>query len=148
MALKILKKTKAAEVAIPKAKQSSEGILDPDVVDDYASRRLLLEHELAKFTEEQKALGAMEDEFRDLVDEIVPPTEDCVVHGSEHILEFSAKAVQNDIDTAAARKLRGDKVFFLIAKLSVTDLRKYLSPDELEQVLIPNPSKKRRIKIT
>lgn len=90
---------------------------------------LLADPVFVKFGEVKKELTARLAEY--------DPTQELEVKGLHWLLDVGVAAktpaVLKDIDMA--RKFLGDKVFMQIAKLTITDVRKYLNPEQCAKVL-------------
>jgi hypothetical protein len=148
MPLEITVTDKSAEAL---KKQVGEGEVSEAVrsaVDSYVVAKA--EHdELAKLTKTaKKHVDENADLLRAHTEGTVTPDLPLAIHGHEHSIEVGAapKAV-TDVNLDKVIEILGVEAFLKIAKVGITDLRKYLTPEQFEEACTEELSGTRRIKV-
>lgn len=138
------KKAKVTNVT----KDLSQDIVSPEVVDEFAEDALRYAKKMEKLAPLKKSVEGQEKAILATVDDVVDPETGLTLYGNKHDVVLGPKGNQTDVvDTAKAAEFLGFELFIELAKLSVTDLKKYLTPDQFEKVTKVNPKRKRRVKI-
>jgi hypothetical protein len=119
-------------VTITSKKQKEQKAVKPDtttlLVDEYADcvARVAAVAKYSKRAEEIKRA------LRDEAEDKAAPDEVVSFEGTTGVLEFSEKPVERQIlDLAAVKKAMGPKVFMEVAKVTLGDVDKYLTPEEV-----------------
>lgn len=138
------KKAKVTNVT----KDLSQDIVSPEVVDEFAEDALRYAKKMEKLAPLKKSVEGQEKAILATVDDVVDPATGLTLYGNKHDVVLGPKGNQTDVvNTAKAAEFLGFELFVELAKLSVTDLKKYLTPDQFEKVTKVNPKRKRRVKI-
>lgn len=138
------KKAKVTNVT----KDLSQDIVSPEVVDEFAEDALRYAKKMEKLAPLKKSVEGQEKAILATVDDVVDPETGLTLYGHKHDVVLGPKGNQTDVvNTAKAAEFLGFELFVELAKLSVTDLKKYLTPDQFEKVTKVNPKRKRRVKI-
>lgn len=138
------KKAKVTNVT----KDLSQDIVSPEVVDEFAEDALRYAKKMEKLAPLKKSVEGQEKAILATVDDVVDPETGLTLYGNKHDVVLGPKGNQTDVvNTAKAAEFLGFELFVELAKLSVTDLKKYLTPDQFEKVTKVNPKRKRRVKI-
>ena len=138
------KKAKVTNVT----KDLSQDIVSPEVVDEFAEDALRYAEKREKLAPLKKSVEGQEKAILATVDDVVDPETGLTLYGNKHDVVLGPKGNQTDVvNTAKAAEFLGFELFVELAKLSVTDLKKYLTPDQFEKVTKVNPKRKRRVKI-
>jgi hypothetical protein len=129
-------------------KELSQDIIAPEVVDEFARDALRLAKKMEKIAPLKKSVEGQEKAILATVDDVVNPTTGLTLFGDEHDVVLGPKGNKTEvINTAKAAELLGFDLFVELAKLSITDLNKYLTPDQVAEVTKKSPKNKRRVKI-
>jgi glutamate-1-semialdehyde aminotransferase len=87
------------------------------------------------------AIAPLQKEFKKLTDDLraqameQDPAHPVVFDGTDHSVLFTEAAkVRKLTDMQAVRKALGNDIFFEVAKVTLTDIDKYLSPEESAQL--------------
>ena len=146
MAVQIIKTNKAAtkvasKAVKPEAVKSEEDILAERIVEIYPA--LKSAQKIVKgYEADRKLLAAKADEAAKPEDEVTYVVKDGTV-------KFSAKASQTVItDAKALHEKLGDEAFYKLVKVSIDDLKKYLSASEIEGLAKTDLTGARRISVT
>lgn len=126
----------------------SESIIPAVVVDEYGS----LVAELKDATEKLAPLTSKVSELAKgiigAVDEIIDPSVPMVLDGNDYRLNLGAKGVKlMSADSEAVIYELGTELFMKLAKVSITDLKAYCTPEQLEKITTSTFSIKRRMKV-
>ncbi len=126
------------KVHVPKIDVSSLDTMDiEDLADTYGRLSEIYEAHMAnpviKQFEEVRSL------FLARMSEALEPTDSATVSGAYYDLDVgpAAKAPGSIANLKLLRQLMGDAAFFACAKVTLSDARAYLTPEQLEQVLTP-----------
>lgn len=138
------KKAKVTNVT----KELSQDIVSPEVVDEFAEDALRLAKKMEKLAPLKKSVEGQEKAILATVDDVVDPTVGLTLYGDKHDVVLGKKGDQTDVvNVAKAAEFLGFDVFVQLAKLSVTDLKQYLTPDQFAEVTKKTAKRKRRVKI-
>lgn len=136
----------------PKAKDvskiDSEQVVPAETVDEYAVAAAKLEKRAEKLKPLQKQVKDLELGIIGAVDEVIDPGTKFNLTGNDFELQLGAQGQRAEItNMELAVDLLGEDLFLKLAKISITDLKAYLTPDQLAQVTKSNYKIKRRIKV-
>lgn len=142
----------AVTIVKPKAKQVAKEdlaqVVTPELVDEYASKKSKLDKKTAKIAPLKKEVDKLEKGILGAVDEVIHPSNPIDLSGIESELKIGKQGLRTELsDAEAVFDILGAEVFFKLAKISTTDLKAYLTPDQLKEVTISKYAIKRRIKI-
>lgn len=105
----------------------------------------------AKLKPHKDKLAKLRGALDEHVDLITTPEGETTVEGFDHGLEFSPKGKATDVTDmkGAAKMLEGVKKGLVmdLVKLGIGDLRKYLTPEQVEEVTKEEYRNARRIKV-
>ena len=141
----------AVQYATKKAQsveELAEVIVQPEVVDEYAT----ISAKLAKRQENLKPLvkqvSDLEKGIIGATDEVLDPGSKVTLAGIKFNLDLGAQGQRTALtDIEKVFEMLGFETFMKVAKVSVTDLKSYLNPDQLAEVTESKFSIKRRVKI-
>jgi len=129
-------------------KELSQDIVSPDVVDEFAADVLKYAKKMEKLAPLKKRVEGQEKAILATVDDVVDASTGLTLHGYEHEVVLGPKGNMTDVvNTAKAADYLGFELFVKLAKLSVTDLQQYLTPDQFAEVTKKTAKRKRRVKI-
>lgn len=129
-------------------KELSQDIIAPEVVDEFATDALKYAKKMEKLAPLKKRVEGQEKAILATVDDVVDPTTGLTLYGDEHDVVLGPKGNKTEcVNTALAAEYLGFDVFVKLAKLSITDLKQYLTPDEFDAVTKKSAKNKRRVKI-
>lgn len=136
----------------PKAKVIDKvvaaSIVSPETVDEYADLRAKLDKRQEKLAPLVKEVSSLEKGILGAVDEVVDPSTPLNLTGYENELVIGAKGEKTTLDEVGlVRDMVGDDVFMKLVTISVTNLKKYLTPEQLELVTSSKYAIKRRMKV-
>ena len=139
-------------IVSPKIKQAeaieSTEIVKPEVVDEFAVAATKLAKAQDKLKPLVKKVGELEKGLIGAVDEVIDPSVKFVLMGNDYEVPLSAQGKRTElVDPEKAAFFLGDELFMKLAKVSVADLKAYLTPDQLEHVMKTSYKIKRRVKI-
>jgi len=119
-----------------------------EVVDTYAKNARKLAKLLAKLQPKINRLEKQEANLLKLVDENINAAVAITLVGNDYEVTTSAMGKKTElIDAEKARDLLTDEVFMKIAKVTLTDLKAYLTKDDYESIVKTTHKNKRRIKV-
>lgn len=145
MAVQVVKK-KAKVTDVSKV-DVTEVVL-PEVVDDFASQAVKLAKKKEKIAPLQKSVDAGEKEILKTVDEVFDEGTPVTLNGEEYDLVIGPKGQRTEIvDTLAAAQMLGEELFLKLATVSITNLKKYLTPEQVAAVTETKYATKRRVKV-
>ena len=138
---------------VEKKAQSAEALADsivqPEVVDEYATLKNKLTKRQDNLKPLAKQVSDLEKGILGATDEVLDPSVKVTIPGEAFELELGAKGqktILTDVDKVF--EILGFETFMKVAKVSVSDLKSYLNPDQLEEVTeIKAGAIKRRVKI-
>ena len=139
-------------IVSPKVKQAetldSAAIVKPEAVDEFGRLHTKLAKAQEKLKPLVKQVGELEKGLIGAVDAVLDPSTKFVLVGEDFEVPLSAQGKRTELANAdLAAELLGDKLFMMLAKVSVADLKAYLTPDQLEQVMETSYKIKRRVKV-
>ncbi len=139
------------QIVSPKAKQAevldSAEIVTPEAVDEFAFLHIKLAKAEEKLKPLKTSVAKLEKGILAAVDEVLDPSVKFTLIGSEYEVPLSAQGQRTElVDADQAQDFLGDELFMKLAKVSITDLKAYLTPDQLEQVVETSYKIKRRVK--
>lgn len=137
-------KPKATDVS----KVDSAQVVPVETVDEFVALR-------AKVKKREETLKPLQTQVKKLelgiigaVDEVIDPGTKFVLVGSTHELQLGAQGQRASVkDNEAVIDEIGIELFQKIAKVSITDLKAYCTPDQLEKITKSTFAIKRRIKV-
>lgn len=96
-----------------------------------------------------KEYGKLRKELCELLETVASgPFEPVEQYGEHYKVEAGPAAAQRFVtDMAKVRELLEDAVFMQLAKVNITDLDKYMTPPQLEQVTDVKPGARKKIEI-
>ena len=130
------------------SKISSEDIVPAEVVDEFAS--VYFEHKEAKenIAPVAKAALKLEKGIIGAGDEVIDASIAFILTGNKYEVQLGAQgektAVTNNEDVIDEI---GQELFNKLAKVSITDLKAYCTPDQLEKITKKTFAIKRRVKV-
>jgi len=136
MPIDLVVKTKPAVKAKPKAKVASS--VDPTVNKAKALAEIICEQNPAILAakEPKKLQDKARKELLDLIEGEYSPTEEIIVSTDKGRVKFGQMGTKRYVtDVAKVHKLLGDEAFYAIVTANLTDLDKYLTPAQLDQVI-------------
>ena len=145
MAVKIVKKTAKVE-DVTKLEQGQ--IVETDTIDEFArlSRKLAAKEE--KIAPLKKSVAEMEKGILGAVDAVVAPHVGIDLQGEENELKLGPKGKRAEVtDIELVFDMLGKELFLKLAKIGITDLKAYLTPDQVEAVTASEFKTKRRVKV-
>ena len=143
MAVTIVK-PKAKEIA----KEDLTALVTPELVDSYASKKNKLDKKQAKLAPLEKEVKALGKEILSTVDEVIDAGTPVTLPGVMFELKLGAQGKRTElVDAEGVYDLLGAEAFFKLAKISVTDLKAYLTPDEVSKVTQSRYAISRRVKV-
>lgn len=136
----------------PKAKVIDKvvasSIVSPETVDEYADLRAKLDKKQEKLAPLVKEVASLEKGILGAVDEVVDPGTPLDLQGYENELKIGPKGERTSLnDVEAARDILGDEVFMKLVSISITNLKKYMTPEQVDQVSSTSYAIKRRMKV-
>ena len=144
----------AVQVVTKKAKVTDVSKVDvteivlPEVVDDFGTQALKLAKKKEKLAPLEKAVTAAEKEILNSVDEVFDEATDVTLFGEEFDLVIGPKGQRTTlVDTLKAAEMLGEDLFLKLATISITNLKKYLTPEQVEAVTETKYATKRRVKV-
>jgi hypothetical protein len=142
----------AVTIVKPKAKEVSKydasQIVLADTVDEFATKKAKLDAKMAKIAPLSKEVTALEKGILGAVDEVLDPSASVSLLGNEFELKVGPQGSRLEItNTELLSDMLGMELFLKLAKVSVTDLKAYLTPDQLVQVTKSEFAIKRRVKV-
>lgn len=138
------KKTKLTKIT----KELSQDIIAPEVVDEFAEDALKYAKKMQKLAPLKRRVEGQEKAILATIDDVVDAKVGITLHGDKHEVVVGPKGNKTEcINTALAAEHLGFDLFVKLAKLSITDLQNYLTPDQFAEVTKKYPSTKRRVKI-
>lgn len=121
-----VQKPKAASATTSKVITEAQALVD----EAYQIQQRLVELEVPAM---QKRLDEIKKHFASIA-ESLPPDQPAVFKGAEGEMEFSKCATSIEVtDKAGIATHLGADIYLQISKVGITDLKKYLSPIELEK---------------
>lgn len=128
--------------------ETTSQVVVPEVVDEFAMLSAKLAKKLEKLDPLKKKVEKLEKGILGAVDEVFDPSVDLVLQGEENELLLGPRGKRTSItDKDKLVDLLGIDLFVKLAKVSVTDLKKYMTPEDVEQVTTAKYAIKRRVKI-
>ena len=146
MAEQLLEQTKSKALAhLQSEKQIHEESLSK-LVDLYCSLREVLDPKLAAIKIEQKEFEEVEKELLSAIDQTVKP-EDSGVHKTlTYLLSFAAKGKSTSItDKKKIIEILGLDTYLELSEISITDMKKYLTPAQVALVSKEEHKTKRKV---
>lgn len=134
-----------------KAKKISSTSVEQSKLDKLTRQYKAIKAELNAILEQAKPLQAelaeVEAKLLAEADDVMEPSEKQVVNGVEIGAKGKQVSVTDNIKVAELLTKQSPTLFFELAKPGLTELRKYLTPDELKQCTKTEHSRKRVIKV-
>ena len=123
-------------------------IVSPETVDEYADLRAKLDKKQEKLAPLVKEVASLEKGILGAVDEVVDPGTPLNLTGYENELVIGAKGEKVAItEIGFIVDMLGMDTFLKLATVSTTNLKKYLTPEQLEEVTKKSYAIKRRMKV-
>lgn len=142
----------AVTIVKPKAKSEeqvdSAQIVQPEVIDEYASLRTKLDKKKDKLKPLEKKVGSLEKGILGAVDAVLDPSASIDLQGEENELKVGPQGQRAElVDTEKAMDILGQELFLKLAKISMTDLKAYMTPEQISEVTESKYAIKRRVKV-
>lgn len=136
----------------PKAKVIDKvvasSIVSPETIDEYADLKAKLTKRQEKLAPLVKEVASLEKGILGAVDEVVDPGTPLDLQGYKNELKIGAKGEKTSLeDVEIARDILGDETFMKLVSISITDLKKYMTPEQVDQVTSKSYAIKRRMKV-
>jgi hypothetical protein len=126
----------------------SAQIVSPETVDEYAELKAKLDKKNEKIAPLAKEVAALEKGILGAVDEVVDPSVPLDLQGYENELKIGAKGEKISLsDIEAVRDILGEETFMKLATITITNAKKYMTPEQLESVSSKSYAIKRRMKV-
>lgn len=123
-------------------------IVSPETVDEYAGLKAKLTKKQEKLAPLTKEVASLEKGILGAVDEVVDASVPLDLQGYENELKIGAKGEKTALtDIELARDILGEETFMKLVSISITDLKKYMTPEQVEQVSSKSYAIKRRMKV-
>ncbi len=123
-------------------------IVSPETVDEYANIKAKLAKKQEKLAPLVKEVASLEKGILGAVDEVVDPGTPLDLQGYENELKIGAQGEKITLDEVGiVRDLLGDDVFMNLVTISTANLKKYLTPEQLDLVTSKSYAIKRRMKV-
>ena len=142
----------AVTIVKPKAKVIDKvvasSIVAPETVDEYAKLKAKLDKKNEKIAPLAKEVASLEKGILGAVDEVVDPGTPLDLQGYENELKIGPKGEKLTLtEIGIARDLLGDDAFMQLVTISITNLKKYLTPEQVDMVTSKSYAIKRRMKV-
>ena len=142
----------AVTIVKPKAKVIDKvvaaSIVSPETVDEYANLKAKLEKKQEKIAPLAKEVASLEKGILGAVDEVVDPSVSLDLQGYENELKIGPKGERTSIsDIEGILDIMGMETFLKLCTVSTTNLKKYLTPEQVEAVTKTSYAIKRRMKV-
>ena len=142
----------AVTIVKPKAKVIDKVvtalIVSPETVDEYAGLKAKLDKKQEKLAPLAKEVASLEKGILGAVDEVVDPSVPLDLQGYENELKLGAKGEKVSLsDIEAVRDILGEETFMKLATITITNAKKYMTPEQLESVSSKSYAIKRRMKV-
>jgi len=136
----------------PKAKVIDKvvaaSIVSPETVDEYANLKAKLDKKQEKLAPLVKEVTSLEKGILGAVDEVVDPGTPLDLQGYENELKIGPKGERTSIsDIEGILDIMGMETFLKLCTVSTTNLKKYLTPEQVEAVTKTSYAIKRRMKV-
>lgn len=129
-------------------KELAQDIIAPEVVDEFAEDALKYAKKMQKLAPLKRRVEGQEKAILATIDDVVDAKSGLTLHGDKHEVVVGPKGNKTEcINIALAAEHLGFDLFVKLAKLSITDLKNYLTPDQFAEVTKMKPVTKRRVKI-
>lgn len=123
-------------------------IVSPETVDEYAGLKAKLDKKQEKLAPLAKEVASLEKGILGAVDEVVDPGTPLNLQGYENELKIGAKGEKVSLsDIEAVRDILGEETFMKLATITITNAKKYMTPEQLESVSSKSYAIKRRMKV-
>ena len=130
-----------------KKKTKSKGI--EAKVDVYVDEKAIYDAGVKALEDHKKAFEGAKKDILEYADEHAAPEDEVVLSGAEHSVKISPKyQVSEMADNETLFKALGKKKFIACAKISVSDLKRYFTDDELEELITTTNSGARRVTVS
>ncbi len=141
----------AVQYATKKAQSAEELveiIVQPEVVDEYATLSTKLKKRQENLKPLAKQVSDLEKGIIGATDEVLDPSVKATLAGIKFNLDLGAQGQRTSLtDIEKVFELLGFETFMKVAKVNVVDLKAYLNPDQLAEVTVSEFAIKRRVKI-
>lgn len=143
MAVKIVsKKVRSAEAL------AEVVIVEPEVVDNYATLSAKLAKREESIAPLKKQVDALQAEILGDTDKVVASNVKVTLQGITHEMQLGMKGNKTElVDAERAFELLGFELFLKLAKVSITALKEYMTPEQVAEVTKVERKNKRRIKV-
>ena len=150
MAVTISKNKKKVQKK-PKAKASATPIYIEEAIDQIGELQAKLEPLEDQIQPITAEIAKLKKTVLEYTDEAYPPEEKTTLYGDEYSVEWSAKGNATDItDMEAVQEILEsveEGLFLILAKVGITDLKKYMTPKQLEKCTETVRRNARRLKL-
>lgn len=118
-------------------------------VDKYTDLRRELDSREAELQPLRDNVEYLETELREFADQLVEASRPVTLYGEHHLADFAAKGKRVvDVDKDLLKSILDMDLLWELAQFTVTDLKRYLSGDQLEKVLRYEHVTKRKLKVS
>lgn len=123
-------------------------IVLPEIVDAFGEQAVKLAKKKEKIAPLEKSVSASEKEILKAVDEVIDESVDITLLGEDYDLVIGPKGQRTEVtNTLRAAELLGEDLFLKLATVSITNLKKYLTPEQVAEVTKTEYKTKRRVKV-
>jgi uncharacterized protein YkvS len=123
-------------------------IVSPETVDEYANIKAKLAKKQEKLAPLAKEVASLEKGILGAVDEVVDPSVALDLQGYENELKIGAQGEKIAItEIGFIVDMLGMETFLKLATISTANLKKYLTPEQMDQVTKKTYAIKRRMKV-
>jgi len=142
MAVKIIaKKSKSAEAVV-------DSIVQPEVIDEYATLSAKLKKRQENLKPLTKQVGDLEKGIVGATDTVLEPDVKITLPGIDYELELGPQGQRIElVNPEKVFEILGFDLFMKLAKISAADLKSYLNPDQFAEVTVSKFAIKRRVKV-
>ena len=130
------------------AKLDSASVVTPEVVDEYAEKKAKLVKKQEKIAPLTKEVAALESGIIGAVDEVVAANVPFTCVGYDNEVKLGPKGKREELaDPEQAFDMLGEELFFQLVKISIKDLKAYLTPEQVAEITKSSYAIKRRVKV-
>ena len=141
-----LEQVSEVEKTAKKIESQTETEALDQIIGVYCNLRMKLDPKISELKIETKDLDFVEKELLSLIDTLAPAGEEGTIQTDKFLLHFSKKGDTFKVsDKKKLIEFLGIDQFLEIAEVSVTNIRKYLTKDQVEAIGKDIPTTKRKI---
>lgn len=140
--------TKIAPKVQDVTKIASEDIISPEVVDSYGKLAAKLARKVEKLEPLSNKVSVLAEQIINSVDEVIDSSVKYTVTGDEYQVQLGARGNKTSLNSnETIIDEIGHELFMKLAKVSVTDLKAYCTPDQLTKLTtaVVSPKRKRAL---